>query len=111
MHCVVDAMHSALKATRVANVAEEEAKPGVVAEHLTKLVLLQLVAGEDDDALRVEIVDGIGQERFTEGPGGTGDPHRRSAGYRHFDFLPGGGQKALRAEMITSSPAVSKANV
>nr|BFE77007.1 hypothetical protein GCM10020092_103080 [Actinoplanes digitatis] len=83
MHDVVDAVHGAGEALAVAYVADEEAQPRVVAEHLPDLVLLQFVAGEHDDALRVQVCQRVTQEGLAERTGRTGDQDRRSTQHTH----------------------------
>ena len=73
----VDAVESAAQPRLVADVADEVAQP-VVVEQLAHLVLLQLVAAEDDDALRVPLGERVPQERAAEGPGGAGDQDGRT---------------------------------
>ena len=51
VHDVVDVVHRAQQPALVADVADEPAQARVVAEQLPDLVLLELVAGEDDQSL------------------------------------------------------------
>ena len=56
---VVDVVHRAQQAALVTDVADEPAQARVVVEQLADLVLLELVAGEDHESLRVEVLEGV----------------------------------------------------
>ena len=73
MDDVVDAVHGPVEAVPVADVADEPAQAVVVVEQLAALVLLELVAAEDDDALGVVVAQELGDERLAEGAGAPGD--------------------------------------
>ncbi|MPM65653.1 hypothetical protein SDC9_112550 [bioreactor metagenome] len=95
---MVDAVHRAVEPGQVADVAEEPAQPTVVVEQLTALVLLQLVAGVDDDALRVHVVQQSGDERLAERAGATGDQDGRTRKNAHECSGGGGARRAPRAD-------------
>ena len=88
MHDVVDVVHRAQQALLVADVADEPAQARVVAEELAHLVLLELVAREDDQPARVEVVEGVADERLAEGAGATRDEDVGAVEYGHAGVLP-----------------------
>ena len=73
MDDVVDTVHRPVQPVPVADVADEPAQARVVVEQLAALVLLELVAAEDDDALGVVVAQELGDERLAEGAGAPGD--------------------------------------
>ena len=75
------------EAALVADVTEEPAQAGVVAELVADLVLLQLVPGEDDDPSRVVVVEHFTQEGLAEGAGPTGDEDGGTVEERHADLF------------------------
>jgi len=70
-------VHRPVEAVAVADVADEPAQPGVVAEEVAALVLLQLVPGEDDDALGADGVQQVADDRLPERARPSGDEDGR----------------------------------
>ena len=69
----VDVLKRAVQPIAIADVAEEEAQPRVVAELLGHLRLLHLVAAQDDQLLRVRVLEDDLGEAFPERAGAAGD--------------------------------------
>jgi hypothetical protein len=99
MHHVVDAVHRPGQAVPIAHIADEPAQPRVVAEVLADLILLQLIPREDDDPVRVELVQCVPKERLAERTGPTGHQNRTSAQHAHKHSFANPGQRLADQEI------------
>ncbi len=71
----IDSMHGADESLPVAHIADEIAQAFVVEPAHLHFMLFQLVAAEDDDLLRLLLLEQNFCKLLAEGPGPAGDEH------------------------------------
>ncbi len=66
MNYIVNSMKSSSQSTLVTNISDEPSKTWVIIEELSSLVLLQLIAREDNESTRVQIIEGVSDKSLAE---------------------------------------------
>jgi hypothetical protein len=96
---IVDVAHGEVQAVAIADVADEIAHEGeaFLREHLRHFVLLQLIAGKDDETARLIALGDEADKMLAEGAGAAGHENRTvvqiDLGQEKIAALDGGAQR------------------